>query len=161
MSVVAQVVVALLGGAVGAVALDYGYHRLLHVPFRRGPLRQLYLHHLAHHRFPADLAILSFRPVRRVIDGILAAATVALVALLAAAGMETRAATLLACVALLPAVVYNHTYDALHRWVHEGADDGIGRHAWPRRIRAHHLAGTGVMGEVHGRGGLSLVFPFV
>jgi sterol desaturase/sphingolipid hydroxylase (fatty acid hydroxylase superfamily) len=155
--------VALLAGAVAAVLLDYGYHRLMHVPFRRGPLKRLFLYHLAHHRFPEDPAILSFRPLRRPLDALLALLGVACWAVLQAATGDPRGAALCAFLLLLPALLYNHAYDALHRWVHLGGEPSLCRTAL-RRIRAHHLAH-----HAHGRdvasfrkaGGLSLIFPFV
>jgi len=152
-------------GVMAAVLLDYGSHRLMHVPFRRGPLKRMFLHHLAHHRYPQDEAILAFAPVRRTIDGALAALALGAFGVAAwPCGMGAPTAALAAALFVLPGLAYNRVYDALHRRVHVGGEGPLGGSRLFARIRAHHLAHhhhrRGVAG-FRDAGGLSLIFPFI
>jgi len=155
--------VALGLGAVLAVATDYGYHRLMHVPFERGPLRRLFLFHMAHHRYPDDPKILSFHDHRRLLDLFSLALFALTTAALSPAEGPGRAA-ILGGAFVLPLAAYNWSYGPFHRWVHLGGDEGLARLPGFRRIRSHHLAH-----HAHGHGraafrrarGFSLLFPFV
>lgn len=124
-------------GAAGAVAIDYGYHRLMHTPFRRGPLKRLYLYHVAHHRYPEDARILSFKDHRRLLDLVSLALFVGVFACLAPRDSTALAASVLFT---LPIVLYNWSYEPLHTWVHLGGEPTFLKSRLFDRMRAHHLA---------------------
>lgn len=155
--------VALGVGGIAAIATDYTYHRLMHVPFRSGPLRKLFLFHMAHHRYPDDPRILSFDDHRRLLDLFsLGLGAVATAVLYPTHGLAR--ATILGVLLLAPLAAYNWSYGPFHRWVHLGGEGWLGRTRLLRRIRSHHLAhhahGPG-QAAFQGARGFSLVFPFV
>jgi hypothetical protein len=159
-----RIVLVLLAGTVAGVLLDYASHRLMHVPFRRGPMKRMFLHHLAHHRFPDDKAILTFRPVQQMADAILAVVLAVTLGLLALAGLPLADATTTALLFVLPGFLYNRAYDGLHRRVHQGTDDWITRSRLFAVIKAHHLAHHHHRRDVAGfrrAGGYSLIFPYI
>jgi hypothetical protein len=155
--------IAVSAGVVAAVATDCAYHRLLHVPFRRGPLRTLFLHHVAHHRYPDDPRILSFHDHRRILDvfiGGLAVLVFAAFHVFAPGGPALASSVAFA----LPMLAYNRAYGPLHSRVHLGGDSWLCRTRLFQRIRSHHLAhhahGPGLASFRKARR-LSLILPLI
>jgi len=159
----AAVFSALAVGCVVAVLTDYVYHRLMHVATSRRPLKALFLHHVAHHRYPADPKSLAFQGHRRVLG--LYVLTLGTCAYLAVSSLRAPLdALIMALVFIAPVEIYARAYDPLHRAVHLGSSSWFARTRFFQRIRAHHLAHhehePGLFGFRRARA-YSLVFPYI
>lgn len=155
---------ALAAGGVAAVLTDYAYHRLMHVSWRRGPLKTLFLYHAAHHRYPTDPKTLRFGYHRRLLAAYVLLLGAACCVLLRPTVDTDAAAFALSALFVAPVAAYGWAYEALHTRVHLGDGSGIFG-VWPlRRVRAHHLEhhshppGVGAFRRARG---YCLLFPYL
>jgi len=155
---------ALAAGCVAAVLTDYAYHRMMHVSWRCGPLKTLFLYHAAHHRYPTDPKTLRFGYHRRVLAPYILLLMATCWALLRPTVRDEAWALTLSALFVAPVAAYGLIYEPLHAQVHLGDGSGIFG-LWPlRRVRSHHLehhSHPPGIGPFRRARGYCLLFPFL